>query len=202
MGDGGPVDPDQVDVEAAGFTIAPLLPKYASSAAEYRNLWSRLFLNGFGRHAFWGKCGREIAFSVPRGCCEEHVGASGDVHVVLRDQVEQSRFVIRPLSLLDMEQEQPKEELGAPAEKMERTATMLVYRDRDTLADAQMHRKEEKESETAVKQQPVQPSESPEFLGLFRNCQKKYWLSQEVPPLKFEAKSILLTRRRFQPSHV
>lgn len=191
--------PIRVDVEAAGFTIAPLLPKYASSAAESQESLVTLVLKAdLGGMLSGGSAAGRLLSPFQGVAVKSMLEPVVTSIVVLRDQVEQSRFVIRPLShVLDMEQEQSKEELGAPAgRRMERTATMLVYRDRATLADAQMHRKEEKESETAAKQ-PIEPSESPDISwAIAGTCQKKYWLSPGSSNFKVRGKKYLVDKKK------
>lgn len=191
--------PVRVDVEAAGFTIAPLLPKYASSAAESQESLVTLVLKAdLGGTLSGGSAAGRLLSPFQGVAVKSMLEPVVTSIVVLRDQVEQSRFVIRPLShVLDMEQEQSKEDVSVrEGRRMERTATMLVYRDRATLADAQMQCKEEKESETAVKEH-MEPSESPDISwAIAGTCQKKYWLSPGSSNFKVRGKKYLVDKKK------
>ena len=127
--------PVRVHVQAAGFTIAPLLPQYTASGPSQESLVTLVMkadLGGFlsDQHAA-GRLLSPLAGLGVRSIMEPVVTSV----VALRDRVEQSRFVVRPLSMAAGE-EPAAEGAGARAGRMERTSTMLLYR-RQPLALAQ-----------------------------------------------------------------
>ncbi len=131
--------PVRARLQAAGFTIAPLLPRFAPAAGGSPESLVTLVLKADlgGALAERGALARLLPPAAAAGvrALLEPVVASV---VVLRDGVEQSRFAVRPLSMAA-----GGEDGGAAARRREafaaagRTTTMLVYRGAPALADAQ-----------------------------------------------------------------
>jgi hypothetical protein len=140
--------PVRVQVQAAGVTIAPLLPQYtAATGGESQESLVTLVLKADlggllseGRGA--GRLLSPLSGLGVRSMMEPVVTSI----VVLRDRVEQNRFVVRPLSMTAGEEEAEKAAAApagapAPAEAealpgVARSSTMLVYR-KQPLAVAQ-----------------------------------------------------------------
>ena len=113
----------RVKVQAAGFTIAPLLPQYTVHGESQESLVTLVLKADMGgllsAESLGGRLMSPLVGHAMRGMLEPVVASI----VVLRDRVEQNRFVIRPLAVAS-DVSEPKEERG----KMERAATMLGYK--------------------------------------------------------------------------
>lgn len=184
--------PVRVDVEAAGFTIAPLLPQYAPSAGESQESLVTLVLKAdLGGMLSGGSAAGRLLSPFHGIAVKSMLEPVVTSIVVLRDQVEQNRFVIRPLShVLDVE---PDAGSSLPRRTISRTTTMLVYRDRETLAEAQIHVKEANEMKAPEKKEVSTPDISWAIAG---SCQQKYWLSPGSCNFKVRGKQYLADKKK------
>lgn len=124
--------PVRVQVQAAGFTIAPLLPQYTEGRESQEALVTLVLkadLGGFLSNSnIIGKLLAPVSGPAIRSILEPVVSSI----VTLRDRVEQNRFVVQPLSVA-VGEEMPTESRINGARKaregrmLERTSTMLVY---------------------------------------------------------------------------
>ena len=141
--------PVRAKVQAAGFTIAPLLPQYTSSTGGQSQeclvtLVLKADLGGaLSGATLAGRLLTPFASHALRGMLEPVVASI----VVLRDRVEQNRFVVRPLTSNGGQSDEYGDEEGfviqppdsvpvseSERRRMNRTSTMLLYRERLPLA--------------------------------------------------------------------
>ncbi len=200
--------PVRVDVEAAGFTVAPLLPKYAPVAAESQESLVTLVLKADLGGVLSGGSAAGRLLSPLQG-----IGVKSMLEpvvtsiVVLRDQVEQNRFVVRPLShALDVEPDVRARDVAPipSGREFARTTTMLVYRDRKTLAEAQVEMKEERvrgmtpKPSTAAVTGHAAFEEGPPDLSwaIAGSCPKKYWLCPGNCNFKVRGKNYLVDKKK------
>lgn len=183
--------PVRVDVEAAGFTIAPLLPKYAPRAGESQESLVTLVLKAdLGGMLSGGSAAGRLLSPFQGIAVKSMLEPVVTSLVVLRDQVEQNRFVIRPLShVLDTEPEIADTKMERRS--IARTATMLVYRDRETLAEAQMNVKEETQMKTPEEKEMTDTS-----WAIAGSCDHKYWLSPGCSNFKVRGKNYLVDKKK------
>lgn len=149
-------------MQAAGFTIAPLLPEYTVAGESHESLVTLVLkanLGGFlSKDSVTHKLASPLAMMATRSMLEPLVTSI----VILRDRVEQNRFVVRPLSMNPGEM---VDEEGSPSSssllkltakgghsgatslltgvhespKIYRTSTMLLYRDRSLFKETEEH---------------------------------------------------------------
>lgn len=119
--------PVRVEVQAAGFTIAPLLPQYTVAGESQESLVTLVLKADLGGllsgKSLAGRLLSPVTGNAMRGMLEPVVTSI----VVLRDRVEQNRFVVRPLSTQvggDWEHEAG----SSGGKSLNRTTTMLVYK--------------------------------------------------------------------------
>lgn len=126
----------RVGVQAAGFTVAPLLPKYHTEGESRECLLTMVLKADFGgvvsERSRLARLFGPLAGVGLRGLLEPVVSSV----IVLRDKVEQDRFVLRPLSSSD-----PTAAVGAaeplalgPAEEAARRRAAVQKRSASTLA--------------------------------------------------------------------
>lgn len=185
--------PVRVDVEAAGFTIAPLLPKYAPSAGESQESLVTLVLKAdLGGMLSGGSAAGRLLSPFQGVAVKSMLEPVVTSIVVLRDQVEQNRFVVRPLShVLDIEPENVDKKMERRS--ITRTATMLVYRDRESLAEAQINMKEETQMKAPAHEDISVSDTSWAIAG---SCQHKYWLSPGSSNFKVRGKTYLVDKKK------
>ncbi len=185
--------PVRVAVEAAGFTIAPLLPKYAPRSGESQESLVTLVLKAdLGGMLSGGSAAGRLLSPFQGVAVKSMLEPVVTSLVVLRDQVEQNRFVVRPLShVLDIEGD--IENRQAEHRLMTRTATILVYRGRETLAEAQVNAKEETRMKTPQKEEM---SVSDTTWAITGSCQHKYWLSPGSSNFKVRGKNYLVDKKK------
>ena len=207
--------PVRVDVEAAGFTIAPLVPKDAPGAAESQESLVTLVLKAdLGGVLTGGSAAGRLLSPFQGSAVKSMLEPVVTSIVVLRDQVEQSRFVVRPLShALDIEPDVSRA-VGASSSGgrgFARTTTMLVYRDQKTLAQAQVETKEEWERGMTPKPSvggatPAAPvpgtpagfeagTPDPSW-AIAGSCPKKYWLCPGNCNFKVRGKNYLTDKKK------
>lgn len=189
--------PVRVDVEAAGFTIAPLLPKYAPASGEsHESLVTLVLKADLGGMLSGGSAAGRLLSPFQGVAVKSMLEPVVTSLVVLRDQVEQSRFVVRPLShVLDIEPEAQIADQRPSHPKISRTTTMLVYRDSTTLAEAQMNVKEERE-EVAKTPGGKETSEPDISWAIAGTCDKKYWSSPGNCNFKVRGKNYLADKKK------
>ncbi|KAL4433733.1 hypothetical protein ABPG75_000174 [Micractinium tetrahymenae] len=133
--------PVRVEVQAAGFTVSPLMSKYVKLAGgeeSHESLVTLVLKADMGgllsEQSAFGKAAGPLGSAAMRAVLEPVVTSV----VLLRDKVEQDRFVVRPLSMSAGEEaaEEPTERVARP--RLQRTTTMLAYRKEPLLA-AQKH---------------------------------------------------------------
>jgi hypothetical protein len=124
--------PVRVQVQAAGFTIAPLLPQYTEGRESQESLVTLVLkadLGGFLSNSnIMGKLLAPVSGPAIRSILEPVVSSI----VTLRDRVEQNRFVVQPLSVavgeeISTESRSYGARIARDGKKLERTSTMLVY---------------------------------------------------------------------------
>lgn len=198
--------PVRVEVEAAGFTIAPLLPKYAPVAAESQESLVTLVLKAdLGGVLSGGSAAGRLLSPFQGSAVKSMLEPVVTSIVVLRDQVEQSRFVVRPLShALDIESDSSRRQ--NESRNLSRTTTMLVYRDQKSLAQAQVDMKEERERgmtpkpSGGVELKPSMVAAEGEIQDLSwaiaGSCPKKYWLCPGNCNFKVRGKNYLTDRKK------
>ncbi|PRW45250.1 ENHANCED DISEASE RESISTANCE 2 isoform X2 isoform B [Chlorella sorokiniana] len=124
--------PVRASVQAAGFTVAPLLPRYTGGGPSQEclvTLVMKIDLGGWlSQRSLLRRLGRPLAEPLMRAWLEPMLLSV----VMLRDKVEQSRFVVRPYSMGDAIEEPPEtprvegpEAAGPRA--VNRTTTFLTY---------------------------------------------------------------------------
>lgn len=148
--------PIRVEVQAAGFTIAPLLPRYTFAGQSQEALVTLVLKADLGGllsgSTLPGRLFSPLSGPAVRSILEPVVSSI----VVLRDRVEQNRFVVRPLSMTadDEATVSPEEEAFPPTPigpgGLMRTSTMLVYRGRLPLAEAQQRVAERRPAAAAL----------------------------------------------------
>ncbi len=200
--------PVRVDVEAAGFTVAPLLPKYAPIAGESQESLVTLVLKAdLGGVLSGGSAAGRLLSPLQGSAVKSMLEPVVTSIVILRDQVEQNRFVVRPLShALDVEPDShARDSAPVPSgREFARTTTMLVYRDRKTLAQAQVETKEErvrgmtpKPSTADVIGQATFEEGRPDLSwAIAGSCPKKYWLCPGNCNFKVRGKNYLLDKKK------
>jgi hypothetical protein len=152
--------PVRAQVQAAGFTIAPLLPQYTGGGESQESLVTLVLkadLRGLlSTSTLTGRLLAPLATPMVRGLLEPVVTSI----VVLRDQVEQNRFVVRPFATSAGEEsagvmETKEQQAGAAQQRdMARTTTMLLFRDRQPLAKAQQLAVPEHPAAASLKLEP------------------------------------------------
>lgn len=124
--------PVRVQVQAAGFTIAPLLPQYTEGRESQESLVTLVLkadLGGFLSNSnIMGKLLAPVSGPAMRSILEPVVSSI----VTLRDRVEQNRFVVQPLSVavgeeLLTDSRSYGTRKARDGKTLERTSTMLVY---------------------------------------------------------------------------
>ncbi|KAL4450695.1 hypothetical protein ABPG77_001051 [Micractinium sp. CCAP 211/92] len=137
---GGWYSPVRVEVQAAGFTVSPLMSKYVklSGVDESQESLVTLVLKAdmgglLSEQSALARFAGPLGFAAMRSVLEPVVTSV----VLLRDKVEQDRFVVRPLSMSAGE-EAAEEAVELPRPRLQRTTTMLAYRKEPLLA-AQKH---------------------------------------------------------------
>ncbi|KAI7837930.1 hypothetical protein COHA_008236 [Chlorella ohadii] len=124
--------PVRASVQAAGFTVAPLLPRYTGGGPSQEclvTLVMKIDLGGWlSQHSLLRRLGRPLAEPLMRAWLEPMLLSV----VMLRDKVEQSRFVVRPYSMGDAVEEAPETPRLEGAEEptpraVNRTTTFLTY---------------------------------------------------------------------------
>lgn len=200
--------PVRVDVEAAGFTVAPLLPRYAPVAGESQESLVTLVLKAdLGGVLSGGSAAGRLLSPFQGSAVKSMLEPVVTSIVVLRDQVEQSRFVVRPLShALDVEWDaHARDAAPVPSGRgFYRTTTMLVYRDQKTLAQAQVDTKEErvrgmtpKPSFADVTGQAAFEEGSPDLSwAIAGSCPKQYWLCPGNCNFKVRGKNYLVDKKK------
>ncbi|KAL4514332.1 hypothetical protein Ndes2526B_g03998 [Nannochloris sp. 'desiccata'] len=118
--------PVRVKVQAAGFTIAPLLPQYTIAGESQESLVTLVLkadLGGFLSGAtLGGRLATPVAGHALRSMLEPVVASI----VVLRDRVEQNRFVVRPLTVAkDAETQEHDEQVEKQRRKFGHSKTLL-----------------------------------------------------------------------------
>jgi hypothetical protein len=126
--------PVRVKVQAAGFTIAPLLPQYTIAGESQESLVTLVLkadLGGFLTGAtLGGRLATPIAGHATRSMLEPVVASI----VVLRDRVEQNRFVVRPLTVQkDAETQEYDDQVEKQRRKFGPSSTLL-FRSTQPLA--------------------------------------------------------------------
>lgn len=137
---GGWYAPVRVEVQAAGFTVSPLMSKYVklSGVDESQESLVTLVLKAdmgglLSEESAFSRLAGPLGSAAMRSVLEPVVTSV----VLLRDKVEQDRFVVRPLSM--SAGEEGAEEVAERARpRLQRTTTMLAYRKEPLLA-AQKH---------------------------------------------------------------
>ena len=199
--------PVRVDVEAAGFTIAPLLPKYAPIAGESQESLVTLVLKAdLGGVLSGGSAAGRLLSPFQGSAVKSMLEPVVTSIVVLRDQVEQSRFVVRPLShALDIEPDATARESAATSGRgFARTTTMLVYRDQKSLAQAQVDTKEERVRGMTPMPSIAKDAGTPTFeegppdlsWAIAGSCPKKYWLCPGNCNFKVRGKNYLVDKKK------
>jgi hypothetical protein len=127
-------NPVRAKVQAAGFTIAPLLPQYTIAGESQESLVTLVLkadLGGFLSGAtLGGRLATPVAGHAMRSMLEPVVASI----VVLRDRVEQNRFVVRPLTVQkDAETEHHDEQIEKQRRKFGPSSTLL-FRSTQPLA--------------------------------------------------------------------
>lgn len=131
--------PVRAHVQAAGFTVSPLLPRYTGGGPSQECLVTmvmKIDLGGWlSQRSLLRRLGSPLADTMLRAWLEPMLLSV----VMLRDKVEQSRFVVRPYTMGDALEEAPEtpRSEGGP-HTFARTTTFLTYsgrRDQD-LQDA------------------------------------------------------------------
>lgn len=210
--------PVRVDVEAAGFTIAPLMPQYAVPGSESQESLVTLVLKAdLGGMLSGGSAAGRLLSPVSGSAVRSMLEPVVTSIVVLRDQVEQNRFVIRPLShMLDMDGDE--QEPGIPSartpdgsRRLLKSNTMLAYNRSTTLAEAQERATPRKTTEniildksktvpttTTIKEVETKPHESEidETWAIAGTCQKKFWLSPGNCNFKLRGKEYLQDKKK------
>lgn len=191
-------NPVRANVQAAGFTIAPLLPQYYSGTQSPESLVTMVLkadLGGFlSQSSIWGRYTESLAMYAGRGILEPIITSL----VVLRDHVEQNRFVVRPLTLSHGE-EIEGEEISAdvPTERggITRTTTMIIF-DRDkSLAQAQEEAGAGESS--TLKAEPSHLERIvDESWAISGTCLKKYWSSPGNCGFKVRGHSYLTDKKK------
>jgi hypothetical protein len=125
--------PVRVKVQAAGFTIAPLLPQYTIAGESQESLVTLVLkadLGGFLSGAtLGGRLAMPVAGHAMRSMLEPVVASI----VVLRDRVEQNRFVVRPLTVAkDAEAQEHDEQFEKQKRKFGHST--LLYKSTQPLA--------------------------------------------------------------------
>ncbi|KAI3426288.1 hypothetical protein D9Q98_008661 [Chlorella vulgaris] len=124
--------PVRAHVQAAGFTVSPLLPRYTDGGPSKEclvTLVMKVDLGGWLSHSgLVLRLGRSLSEPILRAWLEPMLLSV----VILRDKVEQSRFVVRPYSIGDAVEEEPEEpepsETPRPVHRtVGRTTTFLTY---------------------------------------------------------------------------
>lgn len=126
--------PVRAQVQAAGFTVAPLLPRYTGGGPSQEclvTLVMKVDLGGWlSRRSLIRRLGAPLSETLLRAWLEPMLLSV----VMLRDKVEQSRFVVRPYSMgdaLEEHAETPRSEstaaASASARGVARTTTFLTY---------------------------------------------------------------------------
>jgi len=126
--------PVRVKVQAAGFTIAPLLPQYTLAGESQESLVTLVLkadLGGFLSGAtLGGRLSTPVTGYAMRSMLEPVVASI----VVLRDRVEQNRFVVRPLTASkDVETQDHDEQVEKQRRKFGKSPTLL-YKSTHPLA--------------------------------------------------------------------
>ena len=117
--------PVRVKVQAAGFTIAPLLPQYTIGGESQESLVTLVLKADLGGLLSGSGLGSRLILPLSGHAVRSMLEPVVASIVVLRDRVEQNRFVVRPLSMAP-EMEAANEEPARAS--MQRTTTMLAYR--------------------------------------------------------------------------
>lgn len=207
--------PVRVDVEAAGFTIAPLLPQYAVPGFESQESLVTLVLKAdLGGMLSGGSAAGRLLSPILGNAVRSMLEPVVTSIVVLRDQVEQNRFVIRPLShVLDMEPEAHEGEIvTAESRRLSKSTTMLAYKNKKTLAEEQMYasryrkatdslildRKhlEEIEERKEVEEVEIRKKEPDDSWAIAGTCQKKFWCSPGNCNFKIRGKEYLVDKKK------
>ncbi|EFN53068.1 hypothetical protein CHLNCDRAFT_137358 [Chlorella variabilis] len=124
-----------VRVEAAGFTVSPLMSKYVRRGGSEESQESLVTLGGM-----LGRLTAPLSSLAMRSVLEPVVTSV----VILRDKVEQDRFVVRPLSMTAGEEAAAEaEERSVKAQAshrrmLQRTTTMLAYRKEPLVVSQQL----------------------------------------------------------------
>jgi len=210
--------PVRVQVQAAGFTIAPLLPQYTVSGESQESLVTLVLkadLGGFlSGSTIAGRLLSPLAGGVMRSMLEPVVTSI----VVLRDRVEQNRFVIRPLSTAaGFEPTTDEQDKGSGGRRaMERTTTMLVYKRRPQLETLQAEAETRREAASIVLEGMVGTGASAsaaavtgaalaakvatavvdETWALYGTCPKEFWSSPGSCGFKIRGSSYLVDRKK------
>ena len=200
-------------MEAAGFTIAPLLPQYAVPGFESQESLVTLVLKAdLGGMLSGGSAAGRLLSPILGNAVRSMLEPVVTSIVVLRDQVEQNRFVIRPLShVLDTELEVRQEEITDGSRRLSKSRTMLAYKNKKTLAEEQMHasryrkatdslildRKHLEEiEEKEVKEVETRKKEPDDSWAIAGTCQKKFWCSPGNCNFKIRGKEYLVDRKK------
>ena len=207
--------PVRVEVEAAGFTIAPLLPQYSIPGHESQESLVTLVLKAdLGGMLSGGNAAGSLLSPVLGNAVRSMLEPVVTSIVVLRDQVEQNRFVIRPLShVLDVDSEDNAvRELAKPS--LTRSATMMISREHRTLAEAQMQATKQPRMTTdhivldktkishvtTVEEQPaVEPEEEQapdDSWAIAGTCQKRFWSSPGNCGFKVRGRNYLQDKKK------
>ena len=184
--------PVRANVQAAGFTISPLLPQYITGKESSESLVTMVLKADLGGYlsptSVFGRYLQPLTDHAVRGMLEPIVTSL----VVLRDHVEQNRFVVRPLTMSHGEEDSSSVVMDSSRivtgkeqsqHELKRTTTMIVFGKDRSLAKAQ------EEAGVAVSPSLEEAAAKPEQVesdttkmvddswAISGTCDKKYWSS-------------------------
>jgi Protein ENHANCED DISEASE RESISTANCE 2, C-terminal/START domain len=135
--------PVRVKVQAAGFTIAPLLPQYTIAGESQESLVTLVLKADLGGFLSGASLGGRLATPVTGHAMRSMLEPVVASIVVLRDRVEQNRFVVRPLTVAkDAETQEHDEQVEKQKRKFGKSSTLL-FRSTQPLALEQRQAAEE-----------------------------------------------------------
>lgn len=198
--------PVTVDVTAAGFTIAPLLPRYIPKGAESPECLVTLVLKadlgGFlNERGLFSRMMGPIAQHAQRSLLEPVVTSI----IILRDTVEQNRFVVRPLSGPPVRESDSFVASQKPA-MMQRSTTMLAYKRSTTMREEQklaatppsFRYISRVEAPTAISEEEEgeMPVEETDAWAVAGTCKSEFWNSPGASIFKVRGPNYLADKKK------
>lgn len=193
--------PVRVQVKAAGFTIAPLLPKYTAAGESEESLVTLVLKADLGG---WlsdsGGLVSRLLSPLSGPAMYSMLEPVVTSIVVLRDCVEQDRFVVRPLSM--SAEEEPVEPLPPEGEpfhqgaRMLRTSTMLIYGKEPLVLAQRLAAVEPAATPAADAGAALAAGEDADAWAIPGTCSKEYWSSPGSCGFKIRGASYMVDRKK------